>query len=452
VRGDPPKIEGGTAVNETVSVAQAATTQQAVLPAGVQDALGELVGAAKEGLLALSVGVGLGVMAELMEEEVCEVVGPKGKHDPDRRAVRHGHEDGEVTLGGRRVPVERPRVRAADGSEEVVLITYQHFADRDQLTRLVLEQMLAGVSTRRFERTREPVGEKVEAQARSTSKSAVSREFVARTRENLDTLMSRRLDDVRLAVLMVDGIDLKGRTNIVALGVTTDGVKIPLGLWEGSTENATVATALLSDLVDRGLDVEQGVLCVLDGAKALRKAVRDVLGVHTPVQRCIRHKERNVLDHLPERDRPPVKRRLRQAWADTDHDSALARLEVLAAELDRSHPGAAGSLREGLPETLTLTRLGIRGSLKRTLESTNPCESMIECVRRSSRNVKRWQSGDMALRWTAAGMLEAERQFRRIIGYRDLAKLALAIEHDLNHHDCSALPTTNQEATTAVTV
>jgi transposase-like protein len=212
-------------------------------------------------------------------------------------------------------------------------------------------------------------------------------------------------------------------------------VKIPLGLWESSTENATVATALLSDLADRGLDVEQGVLCVLDGAKALRKAVRDVLGIHTPVQQCIRYKERNVLDHLPERDRPPVKRRPRQAWADTDHDRAFQRLEVLAAELDRSHPGAAGSLREGPQETLTLTRLGVRGSLKRTLESTNPCESMIECVRRSSRNVKRWQSGDMTLRWTAAGMLEAERQLRRIIGYRDLAKLALAIEHDLDRHD-----------------
>lgn len=439
-------------MKETVSVAQAATTQQAALPTRVQEALGELVGVAKEGLLALSVGVGLGVMAELMEEEVCEVVGPKGKHDPDRSAVRHGHEDGEVTLGGRRVAVERPRVRTAQGSEEVALITYQHFADRDPLTRLVLEQMLAGVSTRRFERTREPVGEQIEAQARSTSKSAVSREFVARTRENLNALMGRRLDDVRLAVLMIDGIDLKGRTNIVALGITTDGVKIPLGLWEGSTENATVATALLSDLVDRGLDVEQGVMCVLDGAKALRKAVRDVLGVHTPVQRCIRHKERNVLDHLPERDRPLVKRRLRQAWADHDHDRALQRLEALAAELDRTHPGAAGSLREGLRETLTLTRLGVRGSLKRTLESTNPCESMIECVRRSSRNVKRWQSGDMALRWTAAGMLEAERQFRRIIGYRDLAKLALAIEHELDRHGGRDLHTATEEAVIALTV
>jgi putative transposase len=226
-------------------------------------------------------------------------------------------------------------------------------------------------------------------------------------------------------------------------------VKIPLGLWEGGTENAAVATALLSDLVDRGLDVEQGVLCVLDGAKALRKAVRDVLGVHTPVHRCVRHKERNVLAHLPERDRPAVKRRLRRAWADTDHERALDALPVLAAELDRSHPGAAASLREGMQETLTLTRLGIRGSLKRTLDSTNPCESMIECVRRSARNVKRWQSGDMALRWTAAGMLEAERQFRRIIGYRDLAKLAVAVARDIAAQRIAQTPT--EEAATLAT-
>ena len=435
-------------MRETVSGAQAAIAQAAVLPARVQEALGELVGAAKEGLLALSVGVGLGVMAELLEEEVTEVVGPKGKHDPERSAVRHGHEAGEVTLGGRRVAVERPRVRTADGSQEVRLETYRHFADRDPLTRLVLEQMLAGVSTRRFERTREPVGPDVEAQARSVSKSAVSREFVARTRENLDALVSRRLDDVRLAVMMIDGIELKGRTNVAALGMTTEGVKIPLGLWEGSTENATVATALLSDLVDRGLDPEQGILFVIDGAKALRKAIRTVFGQRAPVQRCVRHKERNVLDHLPERDRPVVKRRLRHAWADTDHGRALEKLRLLAAELERSHPGAAASLREGMQETLTLTRLGIRGNLKKTLESTNPCESMIECVRRTSRNVKHWQNGDMCLRWTTVGMLEAERQFRRIIGYADLAKLVTAIERDL---DQTTVPTPTGEAVTLVT-
>ena len=434
----------------TVSAAQADAAARE-LPPRVEEALGELVGAAKEGLLALSVGVGLGVVAELMEEEVTDVVGPKGKHDPERAAVRHGHEAGAVTLGGRRVQVDRPRVRAADGASEVPLETYRHFADRDPLTRLVCEQMLAGVSTRRFERTREPVGGEVEEEARSTSKSAVSREFVARTRENLEALMSRRLDDLRLAVLMIDGIELKGRTNVVALGITTDGVKLPLGLWEGSTENATVATALLSDLVDRGLDLEQGVLCVLDGAKALRKAVRDVLGVDTPVQRCVRHKERNVLEHLPECEQLAVKRWLRKAWVDPNHDRALSELRALAQELDRSRPCAAASLREGMEETLTLTRLGIRGSLKRTLESTNPCESMIECVRRSARNVKRWQSGDMCLRWTAAGMLEAERQLRRIIGYGDLAKLSVAIEHELDRGPHHIVQTPTEEAATLAT-
>ena len=229
---------------KTVSVAQAATTQEAVLPARVQEALGELVGAAKEGLLALSVGVGLGVLAELMEEEVDEVVGPKGRHDVDRTAVRHGHEDGSVTLGGRRVPVQRPRVRATDGRGEVEMRTYAHFADRDPLTKVVLEQMLAGVSTRRFVRTREPVGQDIVDAERSASKSAVSREFVGRTGEHLRALMARSLEDVRLAALMLDGLELKGRCCVVALGVTTDGVKVPLGLWDGSTENTRDAVAL----------------------------------------------------------------------------------------------------------------------------------------------------------------------------------------------------------------
>jgi len=238
------------------------------------------------------------VLAELMEEEVTEVVGPKGRHDPDRSAVRHGHQPGEVTLGGRRIGVERPRVRAADGSQELGLSVYQHFADRDPLSRIVLERMLAGVSCRRYGRVQEPLGNDVEAEARGVSKSSISRTFIERTRHALGELMARRLDDIRLAVLMLDGIDLKGRTNIVALGITSEGVKIPLGLWEGSTENATVATALLADLIERGLDTTQGVLCVLDGSKALRKAIRDVLGERAPVQRCVRHKERNVLGHL----------------------------------------------------------------------------------------------------------------------------------------------------------
>ena len=432
-------------MGSNVPLAQA-SNEEIVLPARVQEALGQLVGSAKEGLLALSVGVGLGVLAELLEEEVVEVVGAKGKHDPGRTAVRHGHGSGEVTLGGRRVGVERPRVRSADGRAEVRLQTYEYFADRDPLTKAVLERMLAGVSTRRYRRTQEPVGSGVERAARSTSKSSVSRTFIERTRGALSELMSRRLDDVRLAVMMLDGLELKGRTNIVCLGITTEGVKIPLGLWEGSTENATVATALLSDLVERGLDPAQGILFVIDGAKALRKAIRNVFG-QAPVQRCVRHKERNVIDHLPERERPSVKQRLRRAWALDDHARALDQLRQLAGELECTYPGAAGSLREGLEETLTLTRLGVTGSLKRTLESTNPCESMLEIVRRTQRNVKRWSSGEMALRWTAAGMLEAERQFRKIIGYRDLATLVVAIErdHDRRRHS-DATHTPSKEA------
>ena len=435
-------------MSSNVPVAEA-TRDEAVLPERVQEALGQLVGAAKEGLLALSVGVGLGVLTELMEEEVDDVVGPRGKHNSDRTAVRHGHEDGEVTLGGRRVEVERPRVRTADGEREVPLGTYEHFADRDPLARVVLERMLAGVSTRRYRRTQEPVGEQVETRARSTSKSAVSRTFVERTREALGELMSRQLADLRLAVMMLDGLELKGRMMIVALGITTEGKKIPLGLWEGSTENATVATALLSDLVERGLDPEQGMLFVLDGSKALRKAVRSVFG-EVPVQRCLWHKERNVMHHLPERDRPLIKARMRRAWRETDYPRALEQLRALADELERTHPGAAGSLRDGMEETLTVIRLGIRGKLRRTLESTNACESMIDTVRTTQRNVKNWSSGEMGLRWTAAGMLEAEKQFRKVIGYTDLPRLAVAIERRL--HLPQPNPTTTQEAALAVTM
>jgi transposase-like protein len=420
------------------------------LPGRVQEALGELAGAAKEGLLALSVGVGLGVLNELMAEEVDEVVGPKGRHDADRCAVRHGHEAGSVTLGGRRVPVSRPRVRKVDGSGEMALATYAHFADRDPLTRGVLEQMLAGVSTRRFARTREPVGQDIVDVERSASKSAVSREFVGRTGEHLRALMSRSLADVRLAALMLDGLELKGRCCVVALGVSTDGVKVPLGLWDGSTENKRVCVELLTDLVGRGLDCDQGVLVVLDGGKALRAAVDAVFG-HVPVQRCVRHKERNVLDHLPERDRAGVKRKLRAAWKLGDHRGAIGRLEALAGDLEHSHPGAAASLREGLAETVTLQRLGVHPQLHKSLSSTNPIESMIGICRATSRNVKRWQNGDMCLRWTAAGMLEAERQFRKIIGYTHLAQLALAVEADVAAARAATTPSTTQPTNTTTT-
>jgi putative transposase len=413
-----------------VTAAQVVSSGEAAempLPAEIQQALGELVGAAREGLLALSVGVGLRVVHELMESEVTEVVGPKGAWNPERTASRHGHEDGSMTLGGRTVPVSRPRVRSVEG-KEVPVNTYSYFADRDPLQRAVMDRMLAGVSTRKFARVGEPVGTDVEATARSKTKSSVSEMFIEKTRTALGELMARRLDDMRLAVMMLDGLEIAGRVHVVALGISTEGVKVPLGLWEGSTENATLARELLADLVDRGLDPTQAILFVLDGGKALRKAVRDVFGEHALVHRCHRHKERNVCDLLPERDRQKVLARIRGAWALTDPDQALAQLQTLAGELDRSWPDAAGSLREGMDETLTLMGLGIGGNLAKTLSSTNPCESMIEIVRHTQRNVKRWQDGDMRKRWTAAGMLQAEQQFRRITGYSDLAKLVIAIE------------------------
>ena len=250
-----------------------------------------------------------------------------------------------------------------------------------------------------YRRAQEPVGEQVETDARSTSKSAVSRTFVQRTRYLLWKLMNRPLTDLRLAVIMLDGIELHGRVNIVALGISTEGDKLALGLWDGSTENGTVAAALLADLVDRGLDVEQGMLFVIDGSKALRKALRQVFGNDIPVQRCVQHKERNVLDHLPERDRDTVKMRLRRAWKETDHDTALEQLNTLALELDRAHPRAAASLREGMEETLTVTRLGITGKLKLTLQSTNPIESMIST---SGSSTATSRTGARA-RWRCAG-------------------------------------------------
>lgn len=422
-------MKGKLHVVEVVEADRASGVQ---LPEDVQLSLAGIAGQAKEGLLALAVHTGLAVLHETMEWEVDRIVGPKGKHDRARTARRHGHTDGEVTLGARRVQVSRPRVRTADDTEEIGLDSYQEFASRDLLGGVVLERMLAGVSTRKSRRVDEPVGEQVRAEARSTSKSAVSRAFKAKTRTALEELLGRDLSDLELAVVMIDGIDLADVTHVVALGITTDGTKVPLCLREGSTENATVATALLADLVDRGLRLGEEQLYVLDGAKALRKAVRDVAGPKALVQRCRIHKSRNVCGHLPERERAWVRAKLRKAWTDPDHAKALASLKALAAQLEKVHPDAAGSLREGMEETLTLTRLKINGTLLRTLSSTNCIESMFDTVRTTQRNVKRWRDGDMRLRWTAAGMAEAQRGFRRVKGHRDLPKLTHAIHRELH--------------------
>ena len=400
---------------------------QLELPERVTVAVAELAGAAREGLLALAVGTGLQVLQAMLAEDVTRLVGAKGHHLPERTAVRHGREPGRVTLGGRRMPVRRPRVRTADGTRELPLPTYQAFAATDLLDQLAVERMLAKLSTRRYRVGLEPVGSSVEQASSGTSKSAVSRRFVARTEHALAELLAADLSALDLVALMVDGIRVAEHCCVVALGITIDGTKIPLALAEGATEHTSVVTEVLVGLRERGLDTTRPILVVVDGAKALRRAVLDVFD-HPVIQRCQLHKLRNVTDRLPDAVASTVAKRMRAAYHNPDPLVAQADLEALARELDRSHPGAAGSVREGLAETLTIGRLGVPPTLARTLRSTNSVESMIEICRDHAANVKRWQDGQMVLRWVAAGMDEARRQFRRVNGYLHLPALRAALD------------------------
>jgi transposase-like protein len=361
-------------------------------------------------------------MAAIMEADVTAACGPKGRHDPERTATRHGRGAGSVSLGGRRVPVERPRMRATDGSGELAVASYELFSDTEILGRLALERMLAGLSTRRYDAGLEPVGARTEQAATATSRSAVSRRFVAQTETALAALLAADLTSLDLVALMVDGVHFGEHTCVVALGIGIDGSKHPLSLVEGSTENTTLVTDLIVGLRERGLDVTKPILVVLDGSKALRRAVLDVFD-RPVIARCQLHKIRNVQDRLPEKLRSVVASRMRRAYHADSALAAEAELTVLAAELDRTHPGAAASLREGMAETLTVLRLAIPPTLARTLRSTNAIESMISICRTHASNVKRWRDGQMALRWCAAGMVEAGKQFRRVNGHLHLRSL-----------------------------
>jgi transposase-like protein len=398
-------------------------------PGQVSVLMAEIAENMQEGLLALAVGAGLQVMQALMEAEVTTLAGPKGKHDATRTAVRHGRERGSVTLGGRRVPVTRPRVRSADGSGELPIPSYELFTSTEILGRMAMEKMLAGLSTRRYPDGLEPVGEHVVQTSSATSKSAVSRRFVAMTETALAELLAADLSGLDLVALMIDGVHFAESCCVVALGIGIDGVKHPLAVVEGSTENATLVTDLLVGLRERGLDVTRPMLVGLDGSKALRKAVIDVLD-HPVIQRCQLHKIRNVKDHLPQRLRSTVGRRMTAAYHAGSTLEAEAALLTLAKELDRTHPGAAASLREGLDETLTVLRLGMPPTLARTLRSTNAIESMISVCREHAGNVKRWRDGQMAMRWCAAGMVEAGKQFRRVNGHLHLPTLRAALERE----------------------
>lgn len=415
---------------KTVPTVRVADTADAVvlldLPEEIALAMADIAGAAREGLLAMSVAAGMAVMAAMFEAEITEIAGPKDKHNPDRVAVRHGPEKGSVTLGGRRVSVTRPRARTLDG-HEVPLASYAHFAAEDLLSQVVMERMLAGVATRRHARTAEPVGEQVTGRQKSTSKSAVSRRFVKQTETALAELMARDLSGEDIKVLMLDGEHMAERCVVVALAITADGTKKPVGLWDGSTENKTVVRSLLADLVERGLTFDGGLLVVLDGAKALSAAVREVFGDKALIQRCILHKRRNIAEHLPDKDKQWVDAKLVKAFGHADPDQGLRNAKQLAAQLDKSYPGAAASLREGLEEMFTVARLGIDGRLAKTLTTSNPVESMISIARTTNRNVTRWRDGQMVLRWTAAGMLNAERSFRRIKGHKQMPQLVEAL-------------------------
>jgi putative transposase len=400
---------------------------EVAVPEQVIVSMGEIAGAAREGLLALAVGTGLQVMAAMFAEDVARLCGPDGRHNRERAGYRHGAETGSVTLGGRRLPVTRPRVRAADGSGELHLPSCDLFSSTEILGQLALERMLAGLSSRRYVRGLEPAGQAVENAAASVSKSAVSRRFVAATETALAELMSRRLDDLDLVAFLVDGVHFGEHTCVVALGIGLDGTKHPLAVEEGPAENATLVTDLITGLRDRGLDVTKPILAILDGAKALSRAVKDVFG-QPLIHRCQEHKIRNVKDKLPEKLRAVTERRMRQAYHAESALQAEGLLTELAAELHKTHPGAAASLREGMAETLTILHLGVPPTLARTLRSTNTTESMIGICREHSKNVKRWRDGTMALRWCAAGMVEAGHQFRRVTGHLHLPKLRAALD------------------------
>ncbi len=328
-----------------------------------------------------------------------------------------------MVLGGRKVQVERPRVRQQ--GREAVIPTYQQFCQEDPLDERALEQMLVGVSTRKYARSLEPVMPGLDE--KSISKSAVSRRFVAMTQKQLDAVLQKPLGDIRWAALMVDGIAFAEHVIVVALGIDESGQKHLLGVREGSTENATLCRELLSGIVERGFSQDRSVLVAIDGGKGLRKAVTEVFGQSALVQRCQVHKKRNVLDHLPENLRAQVSAAMSQAYRVAGYETALRQLENLGRSLEEAHPGAAASLQEGLKETLTLKKLGVPERLAKSLATTNPIENLNGTLRHVSKRVKRWGTGKMALRWATAGALEAEKGFRRLKGHADMPKRVAAL-------------------------
>ncbi len=375
-------------------------------------------------MLEVVVTAGMKVVEAMLEEDRVRLCGPKHARVPGRGITRGGTVRGELILGGRRVAVRRPRARRVAGGE-VRLPAYEALRHEDPLQERAVEQMLVGVSTRQYARSLEPLPDAVEA--RGTSRSAVSRRFVARTRAELEAWARRPLGELDLVALVVDGIGLGEHTLVVALGIDSSGKKHALAIREGSTENASLCRSLLADLVARAVPADRALLVVIDGGTGLRSAVKQVFGEYAVVQRCQVHKKRNVLDHLPDHAKPHVRAAMNQAYGLDDYDKAKALLERLARSIEEQNPSAASSLREGLDETLTVLRLGIGPTLRKSLATTNPIESTFSTVRWISRRVKRWPTGTMALRWALAGVAEAEKTWRRLMGKADMPKLVTAL-------------------------
>lgn len=374
-------------------------------------------------LTELVVRSGMKVLEAMLEEDRAALCGTRYVHQVDRDAGRAGTTASTVVLGGRKVSIRRPRVRA--GKAEVPLPTFEAMAHTDPLNRRVAEQMLLGVATRRYARSLEPLP--TEIRSRGTSKSTVSRRFVARTTVQVLAWQTASLEHVDLVALFIDGVVFAEHCLVVALGIDATGQKHPLGLWDGSTENAAVCQGLLSNLQSRGLRTDRSVLVILDGSKALRSAVHHTFGEAACVQRCQVHKTRNILEYLPDRQRPWVHAILRRAYTSDDPAKAQRLLHDLARRLEDEFPSAAESVREGLDETLTVVRLPLSERLRRSLATTNPIESLMSRTRHVHRNVKRWRNGKMMIRWMTAAVFEAAKGFRRLKGCTDLPALVTAL-------------------------
>lgn len=396
-----------------------AATVQLTLP--VQGVLKDVQSA----FYGLCIRAGKEVLAAMMEADRVALCGPKGVPDAGRRAVRGGTTHSAVVLGGQRIAVRRPRAREVDAAE-LSLPTFEWAAAIDPMNAATMAAVAANVSMRRYASTLEPLPESETTM--STSKSATSRRFVALSEKQLSEWLSQPLGKLDLPVVMIDGIHFRDRVILVALGIDTKGNKHVLGLREGSTESTRVVRSLLSDLVDRGLDADRARLWVIDGGKALRRAIVDCFGKMALVQRCQEHKRRNVLEHLPQELHVSVGRAMRDAWDSSDAELAKKQLQRLASSLNSKHPGAAASLREGLEETVTVQSLGITGALYRTLRTTNPIENLNGSIAHYTRNVKRWRDGQMTQRWIGSALSDAKDRFRKLRGHRDMKHLVAALQ------------------------